>query len=166
MGELDLVTVASYPSRTMAEAVRLRMENEGFSPFLADTETVDMDWFLGNAIGWIKLQVPSTEAERAKMTLRDVEREIRRSRWARHPHLRDSDESPVMEEEERFDEVERLIFGLRLQVATLYRFIEHKGLGTADELRRLMDQVDAEDGARDQEFYGDIVEESSPGAPD
>jgi hypothetical protein len=28
-----------------------------------------------------------------------------------------------------------------------------------------MDQVDAEDGARDQEFYGDIAEESSPGAP-
>ena len=166
MSELDLVTVGSYSSRTIAEAVRLRMESEGFSPFLADAQTVDMDWFLGNALGWIKVQVPSTEAGRAKMALRGIEREIRLSRWARRPRVRDSDESPVMEEEERVDEVERLVFVLRLQVATLYRFIEHKGLATADELRRLMDQVDAEDGVMDQEFYGDVVEGGSPGTTD
>ena len=70
-----------------------------------------------------------------------------------------------MENAERFDELEKLIFGLRLQVATLYRFLELKGLGTAAELRNLMDKIDAEDGAHDEEFYGDIVEDDPPATP-
>jgi hypothetical protein len=82
MAALELVTIASYPSRTRAEAVRLRQESEGFSPFLADTETIDRDWFLDYAIGGIKVQVPKSEADRARATLREIERSIRRSRWA------------------------------------------------------------------------------------
>ena len=165
MENVGLVTIASYPSRTMAEAVRLRLENEGFSPFLADTETIDMDWLLDNAIGGIKVQVPKPEADRAYTTLREIERMIRESRWTRRPHVRDSDASSAMENAERFDELEKLIFGLRLQVATLYRFLELKGLGLPPSLRNLMDKIDAEDGARDEEFYGDIVEDNPPATP-
>jgi hypothetical protein len=165
MENIEFVTIAAYPSRTMAEAVRLRLENEGLSPILADAETVDMDWFLDNAIGGIKVQVPRSEADRASTTLRGIEGQIRRSRRTHRPHVRDSDESPAVEDAERFDDLERLVFGLRLQVATLYRFLELKGLGTAEELRILMDKIDAEDGARDDEFYGDVVEGNPPEGP-
>jgi hypothetical protein len=58
----------------MAEAVRLRLESEGFSPILADAETVDMDWLLSNAVGGIKVQVPKAEVEQARAALRDIER--------------------------------------------------------------------------------------------
>jgi len=165
MESVEPVTIASYPSRTIAEAVRLRLENEGFSPFLADAETIDMDWFLDNAIGGIKVQVPKAEADRASATLKEIERKIRQSRWTRRPHLRDSDDSPAMEDAERVDELEKLVFRLRLQVATLFRFLEHKRLATADELRDLMDKIDAEDGARDEEFYGDMIEGDPPSTP-
>jgi hypothetical protein len=76
--------------------------------------------------------------------------------------VRDADESPDTEDAERFDDLERLVYGLRLQVATLYRFLELKGLGTAGELRSLMAKIDAEDGAGDEEFYGDVVEGDPP----
>jgi hypothetical protein len=165
MENVEFVTIASYPSRTAAEAIRLRLENEGFSPIMADAELVDMNWLLGNAVGWIKVQVPKSEADRAHSAIREIERGLVKSRWRRRPHLRDSDESPFMEEAERFDELEKLVYGLRLQVATLYRFLELKGLGTADELRSLMDKIDAEDGASDEEFYGDIVEGNPPETP-
>src|SRR5262249_36983543 len=48
-----------------AEAAKMYLEAEGISAFLADAETVNMDWFLANAIGNIKLQVPSAQAETA-----------------------------------------------------------------------------------------------------
>jgi len=35
----------------------LQLEGNGITVFLADAETVNMDWLLGNAIGNIKLQV-------------------------------------------------------------------------------------------------------------
>jgi hypothetical protein len=165
MEDIDFVTIAAYPSRAMAEAVRLRLENEGFSPVLADAEAIDMNWFLDNALGGIKVQVPKSEADRASATLRDIERKIRRSRWTHRPHVRDADEGPGIEDADRFDDLEKLVYGLRLQVATLYRFLELKGLGTAEELRNLMDKIDAEDGASDEEYYGDVVEGNPPIGP-
>ena len=60
-----LITVANYQFLPEAEAARMHLETEGIPTFLADAETVNMDWFLGNAIGYIKLQVPATRAEEA-----------------------------------------------------------------------------------------------------
>jgi hypothetical protein len=61
----DLVTIASYPFLHQADTVKALLEQEGIPVFLADVNTVGMDWFLGNAIGYIKVQVPRTQAERA-----------------------------------------------------------------------------------------------------
>ncbi len=60
-----LVTIANYAFVHQADAVKALLEQEGIPVFLADVNTVDMDWLLGNAIGCIKLQVPRTQAERA-----------------------------------------------------------------------------------------------------
>ena len=56
------VTVAHYEFLPEAETVRMHLEMEGFQAMLADAETVSTDWALGNAIGYIKLQVPESQA--------------------------------------------------------------------------------------------------------
>jgi hypothetical protein len=61
----ELVTVERYRFLPEAEAARMYLESAGIPVFLADGETVTMDWFLANAIGNIKLQVPSAQAETA-----------------------------------------------------------------------------------------------------
>jgi hypothetical protein len=68
----DLVTVATFPSLPEAEAGKLRLEAEGLTVFLADAEIVSMDWLLGNAIGYIKLQVPRSQAEQAAALLEQM----------------------------------------------------------------------------------------------
>jgi hypothetical protein len=46
-----------------------RLEAEGFHVYLADEQTVNMDWLLANAIGGIKLQVAEHDATRAHQIL-------------------------------------------------------------------------------------------------
>jgi hypothetical protein len=55
------------------------------------------------------------------------------------------------------DDLERQIYGLRLHVATIYRLLTSKGIGTPEEIQSLMKQIDAEDGASDEEFFGDVI---------
>jgi len=72
--EEQLVTVETYQFLPQAQAAKLQLEGNGITVFLADAETVNMDWLLGNAIGNIKLQVPAEHADRA-LTLLDEMRE-------------------------------------------------------------------------------------------
>jgi len=69
----NLVTVATFQFLPAAEASRLRLEEEGISVFLADVNTVSIDWFLGNAVGYIKLQVPLANASHARQILDEME---------------------------------------------------------------------------------------------
>ena len=69
---LELVTVATFRFLPEAEAAKLCLEAQGLTAFLADAETVNMDWFLGNAIGNIKLQVPSPQTEAAAAMLENM----------------------------------------------------------------------------------------------
>jgi hypothetical protein len=66
-----LVTITDYQFLPEAEAARAHLEAAGIFATLTDAETVNMDWFLGNAIGYIKLQVPE---ERARDALAIVKR--------------------------------------------------------------------------------------------
>jgi ribosomal protein L12E/L44/L45/RPP1/RPP2 len=68
----ELVTVATYRTLPEAEAARLHLEAEGLTTFLADAETVAMDWLLANAVGNIKLQVPPAQAEAAAALLEQM----------------------------------------------------------------------------------------------
>jgi hypothetical protein len=81
MSTAEPVVVAHYPFRTSAEAARLRLEAEGIPAFLTDAEVVDMDWFLANALGWIKVLVPAVEAARAAAILRETEQHRLIRRW-------------------------------------------------------------------------------------
>src|SRR6266481_9408938 len=77
--EDQLVTVETYQFLPEAQAAKLRLEGNDIQVFLADAETVNMDWLLGNAIGNIKLQVPAEQADHA-LTLLDEMREKARER--------------------------------------------------------------------------------------
>ena len=77
--EEQLVTVETYQFLPQAQAAKLQLEGNGITVFLADAETVNMDWLLGNAIGNIKLQVPAEQANQA-LTLLDEMREKARER--------------------------------------------------------------------------------------
>lgn len=66
------VTVESYQFLPEAEAIRMHLEAEGIDAFLADAETVSTEWSLGNAVGYIKLQVPQFELDRARQLLGEL----------------------------------------------------------------------------------------------
>lgn len=66
------VTVGGFQFAPEAEAARLCLEAEGIRAFIIDAEIVSMDWLVGNAVGYIKLQVPQSQAEQAMALLRQV----------------------------------------------------------------------------------------------
>ncbi len=158
------VTIAQYPFRTAAEAARLRLLSEGIPAFLSDAETVDMNWLLGNALGWIKLQVPSADAERAAAILRTVEQRRLIRRW-QSSEISERGVTTMADQDDdtpdEIDDLERHMYGLRLHIATIYRLLTSKGICTADEIQTMMEKVDAEDGASDEEFFGDVIGPSS-----
>ncbi len=65
----DLVTVATFANPVEANIAKNRLEASGVRAFLANEETVDMDWLLGNALGWIKLEVGEQDADAARAVL-------------------------------------------------------------------------------------------------
>jgi Zn finger protein HypA/HybF involved in hydrogenase expression len=76
-----LVTIEQYQFLPEAASVRMHLESEGIEAYLADAETVSTDWALGNAIGYIKLQVREPQVE-AAMTILDQLRARRAARNA------------------------------------------------------------------------------------
>jgi rubrerythrin len=67
----ELVTVGSFSLAPQAESVRLLLEQEGVSAFIADENLVNTNWFLGPAVGYIKVQVLQSELEEAKKILQE-----------------------------------------------------------------------------------------------
>lgn len=61
----DLVTLATFRFASKAEYTKWVLEQEGIRAFVFDGNTVMADWFLGNAIGYVKLVVPRAQAEAA-----------------------------------------------------------------------------------------------------
>lgn len=76
----EFVTVATFPTQPEAEAARAMLEAEGIPAILSDVEIVNMDWLLGNAVGYIKLRVPPSRAEAASGLLERIDAERRRRR--------------------------------------------------------------------------------------
>src|SRR5262245_58550718 len=65
----ELVTIGNFEFVSEAEVAQLRLQAEGITAFLRDAQILNMDWLLGNAIGYVKLQVPSEQAEAARKLL-------------------------------------------------------------------------------------------------
>lgn len=61
----EFVTVATLDTPTEASLVRNQLEAEEIRVFLSDEEAVGMAWYLGTALGGIKVQVAEADAERA-----------------------------------------------------------------------------------------------------
>lgn len=70
----ELMAVATYYDSTEAHQVRARLEAEGIRVFLADENSMALN-FMSSAIGGIKLLVPVRDAGRASLILADLEDE-------------------------------------------------------------------------------------------
>ncbi|MEX0586029.1 MAG: DUF2007 domain-containing protein [Pirellulales bacterium] len=66
----ELVTVRRCINVNEAELAKMLLEAEGIRAYLADATFVSMDWLLGNAVGWIKVQVADNDADGALAILR------------------------------------------------------------------------------------------------
>jgi hypothetical protein len=51
---VELVTIERFPAAPDAEAARDLLTDQGIPAFLSDEQTINVNWFLGNAIGYIK----------------------------------------------------------------------------------------------------------------
>lgn len=65
----ELITVGTYRFVAKAEVAQSLLRQEGIEAFISDANTVNADWFLGNAIGYAKLLVPSYQLEQANAIL-------------------------------------------------------------------------------------------------
>jgi rubrerythrin len=66
----ELVTIATYRFAPKAEMAKVLLEQEGIMAFVADATIVNTDWFLGGAVGHVKLQVPANQVAAASALLR------------------------------------------------------------------------------------------------
>ena len=67
-----LITIATYNTVAEAGLVRSLLEAEGIPAFLADEESMGLN-FIGFAIGGVKLQVLERDAERARSLLEPID---------------------------------------------------------------------------------------------
>lgn len=67
------VVVASFLYPWEAEVACARLRQEGLSPALGDENLVNLDWFMSQAVGGIKVVVPESEAEQASRILEEAE---------------------------------------------------------------------------------------------
>lgn len=63
--KIELVTIATFSYPTEAYIPHTKLESEGVWSFVADADTVTMNWLYSNAIGGVKLQVRGDDVERA-----------------------------------------------------------------------------------------------------
>jgi hypothetical protein len=67
----QLVTIATFDLPTKARIAQNVLEKAGIKAVVTDEAIVTMDWLLGNAVGWVKVQVLDEDAERAVTALEE-----------------------------------------------------------------------------------------------
>lgn len=67
----QLVTIATFDLPPKARLAQNVLEEAGIKAVVADETVVGMDWLLGNAVGWVKLQVMEADADRAVAVLEE-----------------------------------------------------------------------------------------------
>ncbi len=65
----ELVTVATFPTLTIAEFARGQLLEEEIDAYIEDANLVTTNWLWGNALGWVKVVVAAADVERAKSVL-------------------------------------------------------------------------------------------------
>jgi hypothetical protein len=69
MNESVLTTIASFSFPYEAHIAKSLLESEDIPAFIADEHTINMQWLYSNAMGGVRLQVPTSLASRAKELL-------------------------------------------------------------------------------------------------
>jgi len=64
------VEIASFSQPVEAHLARTKLESEGITCVVRDEYLIRVNWLLSNAVGGVKLMVPTWEAERAREILR------------------------------------------------------------------------------------------------
>ncbi len=67
----DFVTIETYDDYLTANLDKQKLEEQGIECYLADENTVTVQWILKNALGGIKLRVPGQYADKALRVLRE-----------------------------------------------------------------------------------------------
>lgn len=78
----QFVTIAEFQFLPEAEICKLTLQSQGFAAVLTDAELVSTNWFLGNAVGYIKLQVPTEQTQAAATCLQQNREELRQKKLA------------------------------------------------------------------------------------
>jgi hypothetical protein len=65
----ELITVATFADANEATVAQIFLGDLGIRAFVIDGELVSMDWLYRNAIGYVKVQTPSDQAEVARAAL-------------------------------------------------------------------------------------------------
>lgn len=68
-----LVTVAGFNTAAEAHILRGRLEEEGIRATVADEDTVNMAWHLGQAVGGVKVQVAAEDTDRARAVIAQLD---------------------------------------------------------------------------------------------
>lgn len=70
--ENAFTTIATYQYSSEAQIIKGRLLSEGIEAFLADAVTIDTDPLVSNAIGGVKLKVPTQDVAKAKDILKSI----------------------------------------------------------------------------------------------
>jgi hypothetical protein len=65
----NLVTVSRFRDLIEAQLAKGKLESAGIQSYLANENIVSLDWFYSNAVGGLRLQVQSEDAEEAMAIL-------------------------------------------------------------------------------------------------
>ncbi|NOS93770.1 MAG: hypothetical protein HOP30_17765 [Cyclobacteriaceae bacterium] len=72
----DFVTIATYHDFTTASFDKQKLEEQGVDCYLADENTIAVQWTLMNALGGIRLRVPAQAAGEALRILNEKQEEV------------------------------------------------------------------------------------------
>jgi len=69
MNNSTLINIASYSFPHEAHIAKANLEAEGIPAYIADEHTISMQWLYSNALGGVKVQVPSQYEKKVKYIL-------------------------------------------------------------------------------------------------
>ena len=61
-----MITVATFSKPEEAHLFRMRLEAAGIPAFVQDESLVQLDWFLSNAVGGVRVQIADGDVEAAR----------------------------------------------------------------------------------------------------
>lgn len=68
-----LITIGQYSQGTYAHIAKGKLESSGIECVILDEHLISINWLYSNALGGVKLQVKSSDVERAKAILEEKE---------------------------------------------------------------------------------------------